>query len=243
MVCLLRNKIHDIKKILLLFLVITLLIGCTDQHSGNVLDAITKATGKNVIPLGAVEVRNYEGKDLSSINDFRENSIEGPQYINISEYKLLVNGLVENPKEYTYEEVLDHQKYSKVLTLYCVEGWDATILWEGILLKDIFDEVKPTPEANTVIFHARDGYSTSHPLDYITNNNIIMAHKMNNLTLVPERGFPFQLVAENKWGYKWIKWITRIELSNDPEYRGYWESRGYHNIGDLDENYRDERST
>ena len=36
-----------------------------------------------------------------------------------------------------------------------------------------------------------------------------------------EQGFPFQLVAEAKWGYEWIRWLTRIELSDDPEYRGY----------------------
>ena len=39
--------------------------------------------------------------------------------------------------------------------------------------------------------------------------------KMNNVTIPPERGFPFMLVAESKWGYKWIKWVTKIEVSNN----------------------------
>ena len=72
----------------------------------------------------------------------------------------------------------------------------------------------------------------SLPLDYIIDNDIIIAYKMNDIALPPERGFPFELVAEDKWGYKWIKWVTKIELSNDPNYRGYWESRGYNNSGD-----------
>jgi DMSO/TMAO reductase YedYZ molybdopterin-dependent catalytic subunit len=55
------------------------------------------------------------------------------------------------------------------------------------------------------------------------------------VTLPPERGSPFQLVAEGKWGHKWAKWITRIELSNGTNLRGYWESRGYSNDGDLSE--------
>lgn len=84
-----------------------------------------------------------------------------------------------------------------------------------------------------VIFYAYDGYSTSLPLDYIINNKIMIAYEMNNVTLPPERGFPFQLVAESKWGYKWIKWITEIELSDNEDYRGYWESRGYPNDADL----------
>jgi len=60
-----------------------------------------------------------------------------------------------------------------------------------------------------------------------------MANKMNGVVLPPERGFPFQLVAEQKWGYKWIKWITQIELSSDTNYKGFWESRGYNNDGSL----------
>ncbi len=78
-----------------------------------------------------------------------------------------------------------------------------------------------------------DGYSTSLPLDFVTNNNIMLAYKMNDVTLPPERGFPFELVAESKWGYKWIKWVNDIELSNDPSFEGYWEKRGYSNSGDL----------
>jgi DMSO/TMAO reductase YedYZ molybdopterin-dependent catalytic subunit len=71
------------------------------------------------------------------------------------------------------------------------------------------------------------------------DNDILVAYKMNGIDLPPERGYPFQLVAESKWGYKWIKWITDIELSNDEEYEGYWESRGYSNSGDLDKSFFD----
>jgi DMSO/TMAO reductase YedYZ molybdopterin-dependent catalytic subunit len=53
------------------------------------------------------------------------------------------------------------------------------------------------------------------------------------LTLPPERGFPFELVAESQYGYKWEKWITNIELTDNPDYLGYWESRGYPNNATL----------
>ena len=64
-----------------------------------------------------------------------------------------------------------------------------------------------------------------------------MAYRMNNVTLPVERGYPFQLVAEDKWGYKWIKWVEKIELTDDPAYRGYWEQRGYSNTGDLNKSF------
>ena len=180
------------------------------------------------------EIREYQGQKLSSVNDFRENSIKGPQQINIETYRLKISGLVATPKEYTYSQVLsDRQTYKKVITLHCVEGWNVTLLWEGILLKDLFNEAGMKPEAKTVIFHSYDGYTTSLPVDYFVSRNIMMAFKMNEIPIPPERGYPFMVACEDKWGYKWAKWVTEIELSADTKYRGWWESRGYSNTGDY----------
>ena len=195
--------------------------------------------GRNEMTIGTntlrpSEIREYEGQQLSSIDDFRENSIKGPQFIDNESYGLSVTGLVDNEMEYTYEDVVgNHQLFEKVVTLYCVEGWDATILWEGVLVRDLIEEAGVDSEAKVAIFYAVDGYSTSLPLDYIIDNDILMAYKMNDVVLPAERGFPFQLVAESKYGYKWIKWITEIKLSDDVDYLGYWESRGYPNDADL----------
>jgi DMSO/TMAO reductase YedYZ molybdopterin-dependent catalytic subunit len=193
------------------------------------------------VDLGPAEVREYQGEDLSSINDFgRENSIKGPQHVDIEDYQLQVTGLVESNQSYSYDEVLDlFPNYKKVVTLYCVEGWDVKLLWEGVLVADVLAEAGPSPQAKIAIFHAYDGYTTSLSLDFITDNDILMAYKMNEVVLPPERGFPFALVAESKWGYKWIKWIVEIELSDDEDYQGYWESRGYSDTGELDEGFFD----
>ncbi len=221
---------HRKKSIFLGILILLVVVTVIFVSAGNWIIG----TGNKTNTLKPVEIREYEGQKLSSIYDFRENSIKGPQYIDNENYRLVVTGLVSNTMEYTYDDVIeDHQHYEKVVTLYCVEGWDATILWEGILVKDLLTEAKVEPTAKIVIFHAYDGYSTSLPLDYIIDNDIIIAYEMNGVVLPPERGFPFQLVAESKYGYKWIKWITRIELSDDADYRGYWESRGFSNDADL----------
>ncbi len=227
----------DDRKFFLIALVIILVVAlslCTINFKENISDTKNHQT----ISLGEVEIREYEGEDLSSINDFRENSIKGIQYIDINNYTLNINGLVEEEKQYTYDEVINRQSYSKVITLHCVEGWSATILLEGTILRELLAESKPLPSANTIIFHAYDGYSTSYPIEYIMDQDVLIAYKMNNATIIPSRGFPFQLIAEDKWGYKWIKWIIAIEFSDDPNYRGYWESRGYSNDGSLDGSFR-----
>jgi DMSO/TMAO reductase YedYZ molybdopterin-dependent catalytic subunit len=199
---------------------------------GVVLAACTPGAGP--VELESAEISEYKGEKLSSINDFRENSIKGPQHISAEEYKLEIVGLVDNPLTLTYDEVLAHDKYSKVVTLYCVEGWDATILWEGILIEELIDLANVKGQAVAVIFHAEDGYTSALPLDFVRDNDIMLAYKMNDVVLPPERGFPFQVVAESKWGYKWVKWVTKIELSDDTDYRGFWEERGYNNDGDVE---------
>jgi DMSO/TMAO reductase YedYZ molybdopterin-dependent catalytic subunit len=191
-----------------------------------------------VTQLSGVEVTEYQGKDLSSVNDFRENSISGPQHINIADYTLNITGLAGKPASYTYDNVINgNALYKKVVRLNCVEGWAVNILWEGVQVRDILAKANPLPTAQVVIFHAYDGYTTSFPIDYIMNNPILMAYKMNDVIIPPERGYPFVLVAEDKWGYKWIKWITQIELSDDTSYQGFWESRGYSNTGDLNQDF------
>ena len=111
--------------------------------------------------LQAMEISEYEGKNLSSVNDFRENSIKGPQHVDIAMYELEVTGLVEKPLSLTYDEVIDGYKhYKKMVRLNCVEGWSAEILWEGMLMRDILNEAGVLPETKTVIFHAYDDYTT-----------------------------------------------------------------------------------
>lgn len=199
------------------------------------------STGGGILPTGvgatqlpAAEIHEYEGQALSSIDDFRENSIAGPQYVSLDDYALTITGLVDTPLSLTYDEVLALPHYEKVVTLYCVEGWDATILWEGVLIEDLLERAGVRDEAVIVIFHAADGYTSSLPLGFIRDNDIMLAYKMNGVTLPPERGFPFQVVAESKWGYKWVKWVTQIELSADADYRGFWESEGYNNDGSIE---------
>ena len=215
----------------ILFVVLSVMLVAIIAFGGNIGCSQTQVLEPN-------EIREYEGTDLSSINDFRENSIKGPQQIDVDSYMLRITGLVTNSTNYTYDEALNmYQRYKKVVTLDCVEGWSVTILWEGLLISDLLAEAEPLENAQVVIFHAYDGYTTSLPIDYIIDNDILIAYKMNDVVLPPQRGFPFQLVAESKWGYKWIKWITEIELSDDVNYRGYWESRGYSNSADLDDSF------
>jgi DMSO/TMAO reductase YedYZ molybdopterin-dependent catalytic subunit len=183
------------------------------------------------------EVSQYQGQNLTPIsfylaylNAHPDVAIAGTQFLDQSTYRLAITGLVENQSNYAYDEIVDNfNSTQEVATLPCVEGWSVTMLWQGVPIKEILQQVGVSPNATTLIFVASDGYSTSLPLSYVTQNNISIAYKMNNITLTPQTGWPFFLVAKDQYGYKWIEWLTEINVSNDSNYLGYWESRGYPN--------------
>jgi DMSO/TMAO reductase YedYZ molybdopterin-dependent catalytic subunit len=174
----------------------------------------------------------YQGQKLDSIAVSRENSISGPQYIDVKTWSLGVDGLVEKPTAYTYQELLATFPHVKrVARLDCVEGWGETQLWEGVPIKDVLKASVIKPGAKVVILHAHDGYTTSYPVEYLLADDSLLVFSLNGVILTAERGYPLRLGVWDKWGYKWIRWIERLELSADVNYKGYWESRGYSNDG------------
>ena len=179
------------------------------------------------------EIRVYDGQKLDSINDFQTEAINGNQNINITTYTLSITGMVPEEQILNYTQIVNnvnnYPHYKEVVTLHCVDGWQVTALWEGVLVKDLLQAANYNPNAPILIINCADGYNTSLTIPYIVNNNVTLAFKVNNVTLPKSEGYPFQLVCPGKLGYKWAKWVTSLTVSNDTSFRGYWESRGYSN--------------
>ncbi|MDF1556916.1 MAG: molybdopterin-dependent oxidoreductase [ANME-2 cluster archaeon] len=190
------------------------------------------ATQKPAVYGNETEATEYQVIELTPICNQRNNAIKGTQDIERDTYRLQIDGLVEQPENLTYDQILEYPSTSKVVDMNCVEGWGFTAKWTGIRLETVLNVTGVEENANKVVFYCADGYSKSHDLDYLLDNNIILAYKINDITLPPDRGFPLQLVAEDKYGYKWAKWITRIEVTN-VDHRGYWEIRGYSDKADV----------
>jgi DMSO/TMAO reductase YedYZ molybdopterin-dependent catalytic subunit len=184
---------------------------------------------------GEVEATEFQGVKLTAIKDQLNNALKGTQVINKDTYKLTVDGLVDHPLSLSYADLQAYPQISQLMDLNCVEGWNFTAKWTGPALSAIFKDAGVKPDAIIAIFYTADdpkGY-TSLDLKYLNDNNIILGMKLNDITLPPDRGFPFQVVANGKFGYKWAKWVTRIELSSNTNFRGYWESNGYNNDASI----------
>jgi DMSO/TMAO reductase YedYZ molybdopterin-dependent catalytic subunit len=206
--------------------------GCASpEETAPPVDAVSEATESRYREL---EIRDYEGMRLDPSIGPRDNSIAGIQQVDLDDYSLQITGLVRQPVTFTYDQVLEKDSFQRLITLYCVEGWDATILWEGVRIMDLLEEAGPEDENVVVIFHAVDGYTTSMPLETIKERDMLLAYSSNGIILPAALGFPFIVVAEDKLGYKWARWVNEIELSDDLNYHGFWESRGYSNSAEVD---------
>ncbi len=202
---------------------------------GSVVLSCAGAESTTTVVPGEVEATEFQGVKLTPISEQGNNALKGAQSIDRDTYRLVVDGLVDQELSLSYADLQAYAQESWLMDLNCVEGWSFTAKWTGPSLAAILDDAGVDPEAVIVIFHTADvpeGY-TSLDLDYIRDNNILLALKLNDITLPADRGFPFQVVAKDKYGYKWAKWVTRIELSADEGFRGYWETGGYNNNADV----------
>lgn len=225
------------RSLTILVLILSLLLpavltACTGSNT--VATTTANATATSTASSGEIEATEFQGAKLTPLRQQRNNALAGTQHLDRDTYTLTVDGLVETPLTLTYDDLLAYPQYDRLQDLDCVEGWSFTAKWTGPSLKEIFADAVVKPEAKIVIFHTADatGY-TSLTVFYILDNDIIIALKNNDITLPPERGFPFQVVAMSKFGYKWAKWVTRIELSDNTSFRGYWENFGYNNNAEV----------
>ncbi len=184
--------------------------------------------------LPEIEAGEYQGKKLVPISEQGNNAIAGTQHLDELTIRLNVTGLVMRNLSINYQEMRTFPAYSELAYMPCVEGWGFDAKWTGFRVSDLLNLSGILPGANYVVFYSADGYSTGLPLDYLRDSQILLAYGINDVTLPAERGFPLQLVARSRYGYKWAKWITSIQVV-DQEMRGYWESRGYSNSGKVGE--------
>ena len=96
-------------------------------------------------------------------------------------------------------------------------------------MDDLFDRVQPDPAAKYVYFESADSYYESFTLEELRRDRVLFVIKMNGQALTKEHGFPLRLIVPYKYGYKNIKYITRIEFT-DTRKRNYWFNNGPYSV-------------
>ena len=99
-------------------------------------------------------------------------------------------------------------------------------------LRHILEKAGVQDGTKKVVFYAADGYESSIPVTTALKSDSLMALEMNGEPLQPNHGSPVRLVLPGMYGYKQVKWITRIEVVTR-NHKGYWEQQGYSNDGTI----------
>lgn len=148
------------------------------------------------------------------------------------QWRLSVDGLVENPLTWSWEDLNAQPLFEDVSDIHCVTAWSRyDNYWEGVATAHLLALLQPKPEARHVIMHSYDGYTTNVTLDAFAAPDALLAYRWEGEPITRQHGGPVRLVIPQYYFWKSPKWIQRIEFSGADE-RGFWEVRGYHNIGD-----------
>jgi DMSO/TMAO reductase YedYZ molybdopterin-dependent catalytic subunit len=180
--------------------------------------------------IGPIEARDGTGLlSLFPIGRFRIYSVSSSlPSRSRSAYKLKIGGLVERPQTISYAALAQRPAVHLTRDFQCVTGWRVhNVKWVGVRLRDLLDEAGVQPTAKAVRFTSFDGvYSESLTLEQARRDDVLVAYKLDGQNLSRIHGGPVRLAVTPMYGYKSLKWLDTIELTDQVE-PGYWEHRGY----------------
>jgi len=147
-------------------------------------------------------------------------------------WQLAVDGLVENPVNWRWDDLMAQPPFRSLSDIHCVTTWSRyDNHWEGVSAKHLLSVVRPTAEAAHVVFHSFDGYTTNIPLGAFDDEDVLLATTWEGEPISRDHGGPVRVIVPKLYFWKSAKWVKRIEFVAEDR-KGYWEVRGYHNEAD-----------
>jgi len=143
-------------------------------------------------------------------------------------YRLTVSGLVDKPATLSLADLAELPQTAITRDFQCVTGWRVPkVPWAGVALPDLLDAVGVSASAKAIRFTSFDGtYTESLTLAQARRRDVLVATRMLERSVTREHGGPVRLYVAPMYGYKSLKWLGGIELT-DSVRSGYWEHLGY----------------
>ena len=163
-----------------------------------------------------------------------DTALRVPQ-IDTAEWSLRIHGLVDEPFELTWDELVALPLEESFTTLMCVSnevggGLIGNAKWLGYPIRELLARAKPQAGADMVLSKSIDGWTASSPLGVLQDaeRNSVLAIGMNDEPLPTEHGYPARLVVPGLYGYvSATKWVTELEVTRFADQTAYWTDRGW----------------
>ena len=174
-------------------------------------------------------------------NDFYriDTALTVPQ-VDPANWKLSFTGMVDNPYELTFDEILAMDLQEHVVTLSCVsnrvgDNLVGNAVWTGVPLVDLLERAGVQEGADQVVGRSVDDWTAGFPTPLLYDGrNALLAVGMNGEPLPTRHGFPARLIVAGLYGYvSAVKWIEEIHLTTWDAFDGYWVPRGWSKRGPM----------
>lgn len=154
-----------------------------------------------------------------------------PPSIDDENWRLKLDGLVDNPVQLSLEDIRALPSQTQILTMQCISnpvGGDLTssARWTGVRFKDLLATVGLQANATGALIKSVDGFFEYVVMEDIQDERTLLVYEMNGQPLAVKHGFPLRVYIPNRYGMKQPKWIESIELV-DERVDGYWVVRGW----------------
>ena len=155
-------------------------------------------------------------------------TIRGVPKIDPARFRLRIDGLVEQPLSLSLDDLRELPRAEQVSDHHCVTGWSVkNVQWAGIRFDDLLAQARPLPEARWLQFFSEEvPYVDTLSLQQASVPDAMLALDMDGQPLTAPHGFPTRVVMPRMYGYKGVKWVSRVHVRRD-FVRGYWETHGY----------------
>jgi len=145
-----------------------------------------------------------------------------------ADYTLRVDGLVRRPLSLSVADLESLPATRLTRNFQCVTGWEVNdVHWVGVRLVDLAEHAGVDPSASAFQLRSFDGvYTESLTMEQAHETGAIVAYSMLGAPVTRAHGGPVRLYVPDMFGYKSIKWLSRIELVAHAQ-PGFWEQNGY----------------
>jgi DMSO/TMAO reductase YedYZ molybdopterin-dependent catalytic subunit len=151
-----------------------------------------------------------------------------------ADWRIQLDGMVSRPRSYVLSEIKKFPVSRQITSLSCEKGWSFIAEWTGLSLAHLLDAAGPLPQAKYVVYFPLDPQDPNRvdsiDMDEALHPQTLLTYGMNGAELPVPHGGPVRLRVPRQRGYKNMKWLTRLTVTDT--LKGFGARLGSVNVED-----------